>query len=185
MVALLAAFWIVTVYPVSLGPVGGSLAVIAVMVGALTPDLDQPTANLWRRLLAGRAIGNIFQVFSGGHRHFTHSVIGIIAVGFTVRWIMLEVVHPDLTVEALMLWRAFMIGYISHPLADTLTDRGVPWLWPLPLHFKFPLGPPQVRITTDSFVERLLLRGGLLIAAILLMQSHWHTLLLLFHAATR
>ncbi len=184
MIALLAAFWVLTAYPLLLGPTLGTLAVITVMVGALTPDLDQPTANLWRRLLAGRALGNIFQVFSGGHRHFTHSLLGIAVVGWLVRWALIHVVHPELLPGALVLWCAFMIGYVSHPFADTLTDRGVPWLWPLPWHIKIPPGPPQLRVTTGSIVERIIIRGGLLVIALLLLQTYWHTLLSLFHSTS-
>lgn len=180
LIALLAAFWILTAHPVALGPILGTLAVMTVMIGALTPDLDQPTANIWRRMLAGRAIGNIFQAFSGGHRHFTHSIIGIAAVGWLVRAGILQAIRPELVPQALVLWQAFMVGYISHPIADTLTDQGVPWLWPFKLHIKIPPGPPQVRVTTNSIVERFFVRGGLVIAGALILQAHWNTLLLLF-----
>lgn len=180
LVALLAAFWVLTQYPVSVGAVVGVAAVVAVMVGALTPDLDQPTANIWRRVLGARTVGNIFQSFSGGHRHFTHSILGIAAVGYALRWGIHEFLRPEIVGEAMMVWRAYMIGYISHPIADTLTDNGVPWLWPLHVQIKIPPGPPQLRVTTDSIVERVLVRGAVLISLILLLRSHWHVLVNLF-----
>lgn len=172
LIALVAALWLLTLFPVSLGLVLGPLAVIAVMIGALTPDLDQPTANVWRRVLGGRAIGNIFQYFSGGHRHMTHSLLGIIAIGAALRWIIATFVHPDFVEPAGVLWYAFMIGYISHPIADTLTDLGVPWLWPLKIHVRIPPGPEEVRVTTGSFVEIGLLRGALIIAGITILMTH-------------
>lgn len=178
--ALLAGFWVLTQYPISVGPVVGVIAIVAVMVGALTPDLDQPTANIWRRVLGARHLGNIFQSFSGGHRHFTHSILGILAVGYALRWGIHEFLRPELVGEAMVIWRAYMIGYISHPIADTLTDNGVPWLWPLHLQIKIPPGPEELRVTTDSIVERVLVRGGVIISLVLVMRSHWDLFLNLF-----
>lgn len=180
MIALTSGLALLALYPVSLGPLLGAAAVVAVMVGALTPDLDQPTANIWRRMLGGNVIGNIFQVFSGGHRHFTHSVAGIVAIGLLLRWAAEHLVHPDYVGRALTLWSAFMVGYISHPIADTLTDRGVPWLWPLRWQVRIPPGPEEVRVTTDSFVERVLVRSAVVVAAWLLLQNNWPILQQLF-----
>jgi inner membrane protein len=176
MVALLAALWLLTLYPISLGPVLATAAVIAVMVGALTPDLDQPTANLWRRLLGARLVGNVFQAFSGGHRHMTHSLLGIAAIGLATRWVVGHMIHPDYVPAAGAIWVAFMVGYISHPIADTLTDLGVPWFWPLRFHVRIPPGPHAVRVTTGSLVEQFIVRGGIIITALILLQSHWLTL---------
>lgn len=175
LIALLTALWIVTIYPVQLGPLLGFMAVVAVMIGALTPDLDQPTANLWRRMLAGRAIGNIFQLFSGGHRHLTHSIIGILLIAFISRWIILTFITPEYITQAFVLWYAYLIGYVSHPIADTLTDMGVPWFWPFPMHIKIPPGPGAVRVTTGSFVETILVRFGIAVAATLILRTHWDT----------
>lgn len=180
LVALLAAFWVLTRYPVSLGPVVGALSIVAVMIGALTPDLDQPSANLWRRVLGGRAIGNIFQAFSGGHRHMTHSIVGIAIIGYALWWGIHRFIQPEFIPAATGIWLAYMIGYISHPIADTLTDVGVPWLWPFHWQIRLPPGPEQVRVTTDSLVERLLVRGGVIISLVLLLRSHWTTFLNLF-----
>ncbi|MEX1112376.1 MAG: metal-dependent hydrolase [Candidatus Andersenbacteria bacterium] len=180
LIALLAALWLATLYPVHLGPILGTIAVIAVMIGALTPDLDQPAANLWRRMLAGRAIGNIFQMFSGGHRHLTHSFIGIIGIALLLRWSIHTFVHPNFVPEATILWYAYMIGYISHPIADTLTDLGVPWFWPFPLQIKIPPGSRALRVTTGSFVETILFRVGIVIAATLILRTHWETIWIMF-----
>lgn len=180
MVALLAAFWILTQYPISLGPTLAIFAIFAVMIGALTPDLDQPSANLLRRTIGGKFIHKLFTAFSGGHRHFTHAIVGIIFIGLLLRWLTTRYLLPEFHTSALALWYAFMIGYISHPIADTLTDHGVPWLWPLPWSIKIPPGPEQLRVTTGSFVENILVRGALLIAIGFLLTTHWVTLLALF-----
>ncbi len=180
MIALLAALWLLTLYPISLGPLLGILALMAVMVGALTPDLDHPASNMWRRMLGGWAIGNVFQWFSGGHRHVTHSLLGVAAIAYATHWAVYNLVAQPYQAAALSIWYAYMIGYISHPIADTLTDRGVPWLWPLKINFRFPPGPEQVRVTTGSFVENLIVRGGLIAAAALIIFRNWPTLLYFF-----
>jgi inner membrane protein len=125
-------------------------------------------------------MGNVFRAFSGGHRHMTHSIIGILLVGWALRWSAYNLVNSDYTTQALALVYAFMIGYISHPIADTFTDRGVPWFWPLHFHIKLPPGPEEVRVTTDSFVERIIVRSGIVITAVILIQSYLPSLANLF-----
>jgi len=46
MVALVAALYILTLYPHAAGAVVASMSVVAVMIGALTPDIDHPTARV-------------------------------------------------------------------------------------------------------------------------------------------
>ncbi len=180
MIALLAAFWVLTHYPVSLGPTLAIIAIFAVMIGALTPDLDHPAANILRRTLGGKVVHRLFSIFSGGHRHFTHSLLGMFAVVLLLHWVIYQFIQPAFHPQSFILLFAFMIGYISHPVADTLTDQGVPWLWPINWNIKIPPGPEELRVTTGSFVETILLRGGLLIAAFFLLSSHWQTLVHLF-----
>ena len=180
MTALMAGFFLLTLHPVTLGPALGALAVISAMVGALTPDLDQPTANIWRRLIGGNTVGNIFKAFSGGHRHLTHSILGIIGIGWGLNWVIAHIINPNFTGQATALWTAFMIGYISHPILDTFTDRGVPWFWPFKMHIKIPPGPGEIRVTTNSFVERVIVRSGIIIIIVLLLQSNWEVLRNLF-----
>lgn len=174
--ALLCAIWFITLYPSSHGLILGIIALIAVMVGALTPDLDQPTANIWRRLLGARAIGKIFQSFSGGHRHLTHSIIGILFIGYAFYFFIHRFINEQYIEQALVIWTFYMIGYLSHPIADTFTDHGVPWFWPWHFQIKIPPGPPVLRVTTGSFVELLLVRGGIVIASFLLLFGHWRNL---------
>lgn len=180
LVAIVSAFWLLLLFPHSVGLIVGIMAVIAVMVGALTPDLDHPTANIWRRMLGGWAIGEIFQAFSGGHRHITHSIIGIVGIGYLFWLGIHKFIQPEYIPSTVVVWKAFMIGYISHPIADTLTDRGVPWLLPLSWSIKIPPGPEELRVTTGSFVETLLLRGALLVVLAFLIYGHWPTLLNFF-----
>lgn len=180
MVALLAALWLLIQYPVSLGVTAGLLSLVAVMLGALTPDLDQPTADIWDRMLGGRLVHRLFTIFSGGHRHFTHSLLGIVTIGTATHYLLTHLITPAYIPAALIIWKAFMIGYVSHSLADTLTDQGVPWLWPLPWNIKIPPGSRMLRVTTGSLVERFFFRAALIIAVVLLLTRHYAALLHLF-----
>ncbi|MBI3421100.1 MAG: metal-dependent hydrolase [Candidatus Sungbacteria bacterium] len=180
LVALLAAFWLLLLYPQSVGLVVGVFSLMAVMIGALTPDLDQPAANLWRRQLYGRAVGWVTNFLSGGHRHFTHSLLGIAVIGYLLWLGIHSFFKPQYVASLLVVWRAFMIGYISHPIADTLTDRGVPWLWPINFSIKIPPGPEELRVTTESFVEMILVRGALVVAIGFLLYGHWDILAAFF-----
>lgn len=173
MVALLAALGVLTIYPHSVGFTVGVLAVIAVMVGALTPDLDHPTAAMGQKLLGARIVHNLFGVFSGGHRHFTHSLLGIAGIGWLTYWVGQNLLNPEYHQQAFHVWQAFMVGYISHPIADSLTDQGVPWFWPLRWHLRFPPGPKAVRITTGSLVEILIVRAVVFIIILFILRYNW------------
>jgi len=175
--ALTVASWFLIVYPHVAGPILALISIVAVMVGALTPDMDQPAANLGNRLLGTHIVGKIFNQFSGGHRHFTHSILGVFVIGYGLRLLSDRLLAPGLAVDAQLVWEAFMIGYISHIVADTMTDRGVPLLWPLPWHFQIPPGPNIVRVTTGGLVEKIILRGALIVALAIILHSNLSVLL--------
>ena len=54
-------------------------AFLANQLGGIAPDIDQPTAPLWRNLPVGRYLGKIFSVLVGGHRFICHSILGVVA----------------------------------------------------------------------------------------------------------
>lgn len=173
LIALTAALWLLTIFPQNTSAAVAIISVFAVMIGALTPDLDHPSSNFFSKLLGARIINFLFRSFSGGHRHFTHSVLGIILIGLGLNWLFENILSPAVMPSANVIWLAFMTGYVSHVAADTLTDRGVPWLWPVHVHFALPPGGKAVRVTTGSIVETFLLRSALIIIIILLLQSRW------------
>ena len=43
-------------------------ALLANQIGGIAPDIDQPTAPLWRNLPAGKYFGKIIDKSMGGHR---------------------------------------------------------------------------------------------------------------------
>lgn len=128
------------------------LAVLANLIGGITPDIDQPTAPLWRNLPVGGFFGKVFGKLIGGHRFLTHSILGLALFGFLFH-LLLIFLHPIMgSVDSTVVFWAFMIGMVSHLIMDTLTKEGVPWLLPVPI--KFGLPPIKaLRVTTNGWVE--------------------------------
>jgi inner membrane protein len=128
------------------------LAVLANLIGGVTPDIDQPTAPLWKNLPIGKFFGKAFDKLLGGHRFFTHSILGFVVFSFLFHLLLVFLQPIMKSVDIDIVWWAFMIGMLSHLVMDTLTKEGVPWLLPIPFKFGFP--PIRAwRITTDSWVE--------------------------------
>lgn len=157
------------------------IAILANLIGGITPDIDQPTAPLWRNLPVGRYFGKFFGLLSGGHRFLTHSLLGAALIGW-LAWLLLNFLHPIMgVVDIQAVWVAFMIGVLSHLLFDLFTKEGVPLLLPVPIKFGFP--PVRaMRITTGKFIETFIVFPGLLVVNLLLYMIHYGQLLALLHS---
>jgi len=124
-------------------------------LGALTPDIDNARSTLGKRMgVISKGIQHI-----AGHRTVFHSLVGLVGVGALV-WAVqyalgLALYHLGLhqTGAALgsgiapggflapgvgIAFGGLMIGYFLHLVADSLTEGGVPWLWPSHVRFGFP-----------------------------------------------
>jgi inner membrane protein len=156
------------------------IGLLANQMGGIAPDIDQPTAPLWRDLPIGALFGRVVDTTLGGHRFITHSLIGLALFGFLLR-LLLVFVHPIIpTVNIGYVWWAFMIGMLSHLIMDTFTKEGVPWLLPLPI--KFGLPPiKELRITTGKFVETWLVFPALLVIDIVFGTTHYQLILKFLH----
>ena len=144
--------------PVSLAT--GITALLMGLVGGLTPDIDQPTADLWRKFPAGSVIGRIFYPFLGGHRNISHSIVGVLFFAWLSKFLFTRI-GTVVLVDMNIVWYSFMIGYITHLITDSFTQEGVPWLFPIP--FKFGIPPLRfLRIKTASFMEKSVIFPGLL-----------------------
>lgn len=122
------------------------------MVGGLAPDIDQSTAVLYHRVRGGSFIGKVIAPLIGGHRFLSHSLIGLALFGIGMKFV-LGIVGNVLLVNMDIVWWAFMIGFLSHLIADTFTTEGVPWLFPIP--FRFGIPPLKVfRFKTGGVVEK-------------------------------
>src|SRR5690349_18999435 len=87
------------------------------MIGGLAPDIDQPTAELWRRLPAGTIFGKLLSPILGGHRFISHSIVGIFLFGYGVSF-LLNMLSTVVLVDMRFVWWSFMIGFVSHLIMD-------------------------------------------------------------------
>lgn len=177
--AFTALSYIVATQPVhnmTLGTV--IVAFVANLIGGLTPDIDQPTADLWNRLPAGSIFGRLLSPLLGGHRLISHSIVGIIIFGIGIK-LLLGLMSSVLIVDMNIVWWAFMIGFVSHLVADTFTRDGVPWLFPIP----FKIGIPPIRalrFKTGGFVEKIIIFPGLIFVNGYIYYSNYSKFLDLF-----
>jgi len=156
------------------------VAVLANQLGGIAPDIDQPTAPLWRNLPVGKFVGKGFDKLLGGHRFLTHSVLGLALFG-ELAHLLLVFLHPIMPhVNIGYVWWAFMIGMLSHLIMDTLTKEGVPWLLPLPFKFGFP-PLKSLRITTGKIGEKFVLFPLLLVLDIAFCAERYTWLLTFMH----
>lgn len=151
-------------------------AVIANQLGGIAPDIDQPTAPLWRNISVGRLFGRFFGRIMGGHRFLTHSLLGVALLGFAAHWllVLLQPIMPSVQID--IVWWAFVIGMLSHLVMDSLTKEGVPWLLPIPIKFGF---PPlrRLRITTGKSIEKFVVLPLLVLLLIVLCLYAYNDLL--------
>lgn len=141
-------------------------------IGGIAPDIDQPTAPFWKNLPIGKYFGKVSGKMLGGHRFFTHSLLGLIVTGFGMRLFLAFIHRLFPTVDTGLMWWGFMIGMVSHLVMDLFTKEGIPLL--LPLHIKLGLPPiKSLRITTGKTPEKLLFLA--IIAFDIWYFSHHHS----------
>lgn len=164
---------VLAVPPQSITLATALLAILANQIGGIAPDIDQPTAPLWKNLPSGSSLGRIVDKLLGGHRFLSHSLIGVILFGF-LSDLFLHAVHPLMPhVDINLVWIAFLIGLVSHLVMDTFTKEGVPWL--LPLTTKIGLPPiKRFRITTGKTAEMFFVFPMLLAVDVWLCAAHYN-----------
>lgn len=160
------------------------VAALANQLGGIAPDIDQPTAPLWRNLPEGHLVGKVFGKLLGGHRFLSHSLLGFALFSWLCN-VLLHFMHPIMeSVDIQLVWYAFMIGYLSHLVMDSFTKEGVPWLLPIPYKFGFP-PLKNFRITTGHYGESLLVFPALIALDIWLFTANYTQFLALFHQLAR
>jgi len=130
-------------------------------VGGLFPDIDQPTADLYRRFPAGNVFGRIIAPILGSHRLISHSIVGIVAIGYCMN-LFLQKLGTIVLIDMYVVWWTFMIGFLSHVFMDMLTRDGVPLLFPFP--WKFGIPPiARLRMKTGGIMEKGIIFPGLML----------------------
>jgi inner membrane protein len=175
--AALAALilYVIAVPPGTMTVATALTAVLANQLGGMAPDIDQPTAPLWRNLPVGHFFGRVFGALVGGHRFFCHSILGVGVFG-ALSLLLLRFLQPIMPhVDIHFVWVAFLTGVVSHLIMDSLTKEGVPWLLPIPYKFGF---PPirRLRVTTGKRVENFIVLPLLVTITAWLCASNYTTL---------
>ncbi len=148
-------------------------------IGGLFPDIDQPTSDLWDNFRLGPFIAKVICPALGGHRHISHSFLGLLIIGFGTHF-FLELLGNIVLIDMNIVWLSFMIGVISHIITDLPTKAGVPLLWPL--KYKFGLPPIKaLRFESGSWVENLVVFPGFLLVCGWLIYTHQTRVLEFLH----
>lgn len=131
---------------------------LMVAFGALLPDIDNAHSLIGRRL--GWVSKGIQRI--AGHRTIFHSLLGLLlgsllAIGLEQLVAYLLAQHgfilPAQFVRAShLVFFAVLFGCITHIAADSLTEGGVPLLWPNHKRFGFPPNP-HWRFRTGDWPE--------------------------------
>jgi inner membrane protein len=142
----IAGLVLVPLAPQPLGPIpSAALFVGLAVVGALVPDLDHPKSRLTHALppvtwLLNKVLVRLSKAIfyatrtdrdykdTNGHRGFTHTPVfaAVVAVGVTTG---MEATSAHRF--AVLVGAALGAGCLAHICGDSLTNSGVPWLWPL------------------------------------------------------
>lgn len=107
-------------------PVEGAAAIAAMAVGAaggaMLPDLDHPQGTAARTLgPVSQALASVIASLTGGHRHGTHSLVGVLAFTALSWWI------GTLGGWPLGMWLAFLFAVAAAALRVRLAGAATWW----------------------------------------------------------
>ena len=147
---------------------------LAADIGALIPDMDGGGNNLWHLLPAGEKTGRILKGIFYKHRTVTHSLLGVFLIYKLFFWLLPKFLNPAYLNPQLILI-AIMVGYISHLVADGLTEEGIPLFWPLKINFGFP-PIKSWRIKTGKWFENFVVYPAIWVYLIWFIDLNKHKL---------
>lgn len=149
--------------------------VVAADIGALIPDMDTAGNRLWELLPQGAKVGKILRNIFYKHRTFTHSILGVFTMYKFFEWLLPKFLNSSFIDPTIILY-SLMIGILSHLLADSLTEEGIPLFFPF--HFTFGIPPIRSwRIKTGRWFETYVVYPGIWIYLIWFVYSHEQVLL--------
>ena len=129
-------------------------AIIANDIGALIPDLDTAGNRLWEFLPQGHNMGRVLRNIFYKHRTLTHSAIGAYLLYRGFDWLLPKIFNSAYVDSTIILY-AIMIGIVSHLLSDSLTEEGIPVLFPINMNFGIP-PIKALRVRTGSWIEQFI-----------------------------
>ncbi len=127
------------------------IGIVGVDIGALIPDMDTGGNYLWGLLPQGQKLGNFLRKVFYKHRTITHSLLGFFLIFKFFGWLLPRIFNSSF-IDPQIIFVAIIIGYISHLVADSFTEEGIPLLFPIPFTFGIP-PIKRVRIKTGSWFE--------------------------------
>ena len=143
-------------------------------IGSLFPDIDQPTSKFWDSIPLGHVAGDIAPKALGGHRHLSHSILGLLL--FYLLSTAVTTFLLSTNIDHAILVQSLLAGFVAHLAADSVTVLGVPLFWPFFGNMGFPPHPFQgIRIVTGKWFENLVIFPlSLLILGFLLLSQQGH-----------
>lgn len=132
--------------------------IIANNIGGLIPDMDTSGNYLWGLLPQGKFLGRFLRKIFYKHRTITHSLLGLFLIFSFLDFVLPKLFNSSF-VDTNLILSSIMIGFVSHLVADSLTEEGIPLLFPLKLTFGI---PPirKIRIKTGRWFENLIVFPG-------------------------
>lgn len=144
---------------------------IANQIGALLPDIDQASNQLWELMPADRIFSKFLNKLFGSHRTLSHSILGLVIIYKISEWLIFKLINPSFVNSGLVFW-ALMIGYVSHLFLDLLTEEGLPLLFPI--KWKFGIPPiKKMRIKSGKWGEKYIVFPLILFYIIWFTITHW------------
>lgn len=127
-------------------------------IGGLIPDMDTSGNYLWGLLPQGQVLGKFLRKIFYKHRTITHSLLGLFIIYSLLESVLPKIFNVDF-IDHNLLMESIMIGFISHLVADGLTEEGIPLLFPLRINFGI---PPirKLRIKTGRWFENIIVFPG-------------------------
>lgn len=154
------------------GPATFASVIVVSYLGALLPDIDQPAGELWGKLPFGRDLSELANPFLK-HRNITHSLFGVVISALIVT-IILGRFPSYWGINQIQVLTAFLIGYLSHLLADMFTVEGIPLFFPYQHMFGIPPKPLEgIRITTGQWFENLVIFPLFNLLLIIIIWVNW------------
>ena len=132
----------------------GAVLMVA-SIGSLMPDIDTPASKMSRSLGGLRKPLGLF-----AHRGLTHSLFAVIALALVMVFLQVQFVHGV----------AFLAGYVSHLLADSVTKSGIRLWWPAQRRFR--LVSKRLTIKTGGAIDWLIGIVSLILSIVVLIEYH-------------
>ena len=116
-------------------------------LGALLPDVDTTASTIGR--LCYPLAWYLERRF--GHRGITHSLVGLVIAA------LVSLIFVSFDFLSWLSWSAFVAGYLSHLMADSMNKEGIPLFWPNTTYLAVLPGNEAYRIKVRSGAEFVLL----------------------------